>query len=318
MAAGQKDPYSTLGVARDADQKTIKKAYRRLAQQYHPDRNHDDSSAEERFKEVSSAYTLLADSKRRKAYDEFGDIALDPNFDPAAFRQRRGSPFGGGFDFGRGGGHGGMFDDLFSRGQGGFSRPRGPRPTKGRDLETSVQLELLEASQGCERSISINRATGPETLRVQIPPGTRDGARIRLARKGNLGVAGGPPGDLFCRIRYVPHPLFRVEEYDLHLDVPITLGEASLGAEVAIPTLDGRVTVNVAAGTDGGTRMRLRGKGIARPGADPAGDLYVTLTIRIPKDLDDAGREAILRLQAYGPDDPRHHLFEENEATDKK
>jgi DnaJ-class molecular chaperone len=326
MAAGRKDPYATLGVPRTSDEGAIKKAYRALAQRYHPDRNQDDEDAEERFKEISAAYSVLSDAKRRKAYDEYGDIALDPNFDPSSFRQQRGgSPFGGqGFDSshnragGQGGGFGNIFDEFFGNDSGGFARGRGPRRAKGSDLETSVRLQLLEASKGCERSISIKRSGTPEVLRVQIPPGTKGGARIRLAGKGNPGTAGGPPGDLFCRILLAPHPHFRVEEYDLHLDVPIGLSEAILGAEVEIPTLEGRVTLSVRPGTDAGTRLRLRGKGIQRPGDEAAGDLYVTLVIRVPKDLDDAGRAAVEELATYGPDDLRTHLFSDEASTDKK
>lgn len=319
MAGAQTDPYSILGVARDADAKAIKRSYRRLAQEHHPDRNQNDAVAEERFKQISSAYAVLSDTKRRKDYDEFGHIALDPNFNSEGARRARQNPFGGagfsnrGFGGGGPGGSGSLFDEFFANAAGGFSRQRAPRKVKGRDREVAVELELHEASEGCERSINVARASAgspSETLRVQIPRGTRDDARIRLVGKGGPGSHGGPAGDLYCRIRLRPHPFFRVDEYDLNLDVPISLKEAILGAEIEIPTLSGRVTLNVPAGTDAGSRLRLRGKGMARPGDKSPGDLYVTLLIQVPKELDDEAREHVTELDRLGPADLRKHLLD--------
>ncbi len=313
MARAQTDPYSILGVPRDADEKAIKRAYHRLAQEHHPDRNQDDSVAEERFKQVSGAYAVLSDPERRKNYDEFGQVALDPNFDANAARRASHDPFGAGGFSNRGGGFGGVFDDFFTNRAGGFSRHSTPRKTRGRDREVSLALDLREASQGCERSLAVGGGGSrpkSETLRVQIPSGTRDDARIRLAGKGDPGLHGGPPGDLYCRIKLRPHPFFRVEEYDLNLDVPISLKEAILGAEIEIPTLTGRVTLNVPAGTDAGARLRLRGKGMNRLGDKPAGDLYVTLLIRVPKELDDEARKHVDELDRLGPDNLREHLLD--------
>ena len=311
MAGAQTDPYAILGVPRDADPKTIKSAYRRLAQAHHPDLNRDNSIAEERFKQISGAYAVLSDPKRRQAYDEFGSIAMDPNFNADGARASRRNPFGTAFE-GRGG-FGNIFDEFFSNSAGGFSRQRGPRKTKGRDREVALQLDLREASEGCERSVSLGRAGTPrggEILRVQIPPGTRNDGRIWLAGKGDPGAHGGPPGDLYCRIKLRPHAFFRVDDFDLLLDVPISLKEAMLGAEIEIPTLTGRVTLNVPAGTDEGSRLRLRGKGMTRPGDKPAGDLYVTLLIRVPKDLDQEAREHVIELDKFGPDDLRKQLLD--------
>jgi curved DNA-binding protein len=316
MAGAAKDPYSILGVPRDADASAIKRAYRRLAQQHHPDRNQDDAVAEERFKAISGAYAVLSDSDRRKDYDEFGEIALDPNFNAKGARQARHNPFGGGGFSSRGfggGNSGSLFDEFFANAAGGFSRQRGPRKVKGRDREVTVELDLREASEGCERSLTAARAgsgTKPTTLRVQIPRGTRNDARIRLAGKGDPGAHGGPDGDLYCRIKLRPHAFFRVDEYDLNLDVPISLKEAILGAEIEIPTLSGRVTLNVPAGTDAGTRLRLRGKGMARPGEKPAGDLYLTLLIQVPKELDEDARNQLDELDRLGPANLRDHLLE--------
>ena len=312
MAGAQTNPYSILGVPKDADAKAIKRAYHRLAHEHHPDRNQDNPQAEERFKAISGAYAVLSDKKRRKDYDEFGDVALNPNFDANAARQAQQNPFGGrGFGADSTGGFGSVFEEFFSNSAGGYSRQRPPRATKGRDREVSLQLDLKEASEGVEKSITLSRAgAASESLRVRIPKGTRDDARIRLAGKGDAGKHGGPAGDLYCRIKLRPHPHFRVEEYDLRLDVPISLKEAMLGAEIEIPTLSGPVTLNVPAGTDAGSRLRLRGKGMARPGEKAAGDLYVTLLIQVPKDLDEAARKNVEELDALGPHDLRAHLLE--------
>ena len=312
MATAKKDPYVALGVARDAEASAIKRAYRRLAQQYHPDRNQGDSAAEERFKEVSAAYGVLSDPERRKDFDEFGPVALDPNFNSEQARRHSQGPFGGGgFSSQNAGGFGSLFDEFLSNSSGGFSRARAPRQSKGRDREVSLELDLIEASQGCEKSITVRgtQTTGPETLHVRIPQGTRDDARIRLAAKGDAGANGGPAGDLYCRIKLRPHAFFQVEEYDLNLEIPISLTEATLGAAIEIPTLAGRVTLNVPAGTDAGSRLRLRGKGMARPGDKAAGDLYVTLLIQVPKDLDDEGRKQVEELERLGPTNLRDHLF---------
>ena len=202
MAGRRMDPYSTLGVPRDVDEKTLKSAYRKLAHQHHPDRNDDDPRAEERFKEISAAYALLSDPKRRSAYDEFGEIALDPNFDADRARQTRG-PFGAGgaqgFDFGGDGAAdlGSLFGEFFAGGGAPGRSTRRPRAgARGEDREITVSLDLEEAARGCERSISVQRhiATGAmqrESLRVQIPAGVKEGARIRLAGKGDAGRGGG-------------------------------------------------------------------------------------------------------------------------------
>ena len=312
MAAAHTNPYSILGVARDADAKTIKRAYHRLAHENHPDRNQDNPRAEERFKSISGAYAVVSDDKRRKDFDEFGDAALNPNFNSDAARQAHQNPFGGGgFGGDSSGGFEGLFDQFFSNSSGGFSRQRGPQPTKGSDSEVALQLDLVEASTGVEKSISVSRlGSANETLRVRIPKGTRDDARIRLTGKGNHGAHGGAAGDLYCRIKLRPHPYFKVDEHDLRLDVPISLKEAMLGAEIEIPTLSGAVTLNVPAGTDAGSRLRLRGKGMARTGDKPAGDLYVTLLIRVPKDLDEDARKMVEEFDRLGPTDLRKHLLE--------
>ena len=311
MVQGQKsrDLYAQLGVARDADAEAIKKAYRKLAQKYHPDRNDSDPAAEERFKQISAAYAVLSDEKRRKDYDDFGDIAIDPNFDADKARQA-GHGFGGGFGpggvhFERGdgggfqdlGGFGSLFEDLF-RGGGGQARPRQRR---GADLETSIELDFTDAVLGCEQRISLDRGGERQNLSVRIPAGVEEGAKIRLAGKGQPGQAGGPPGDLFARVKIRPHRYFKRTDKDLGIEVPISVGEAIKGASIDVPTLTGTVSLRVPPGTDGGSRLRLRGKGVPGSSSTATGDLYVTIRIRVPKGL---GDEATEQLDALLDDDP--------------
>ncbi len=305
---GRKDPYATLGVARDADVDAIKKAYRKLAQQYHPDRNPDDATAEERFKEVSAAHAVLSDPERRKDYDEFGEIALDPNFDAekarAASHAFGGQQYGQGFSTGGfqdAGGLGSLFEDLFGGGGGGRGRTGTPFQRPGPDLETELTLGFVDAVRGCEKRVDVGRP-GPdgratrETLNVRIPPGVEDGARIRLAGKGGAGSGGGPPGDLYARVRVSPHPVLQRSGNDLSMEMPISVAEAVAGAQIDIATLDGRVTLKVPPGTDGGSKLRLRGKGVPAHAGRAAGDLYVTVRVRVPKNLSEEQRALVEEL----------------------
>ena len=309
-----------LGVGRTASADEIKKAYRALAQKYHPDRNADDAEAEEQFKAVSAANAVLSDPDRRAAYDEFGDIALDANFDAEKARQAQ-QTFGGGFGgagfqgggFGdQAGGFGSIFEDLFGGAQG-HGHPR--RPARGRDLEADLELEFRDAALGTERRISISRplangGVGSESLTVSVPPGVDDGQRIRLAGKGGEAPGGhGPAGDLLCRIRVRPHPYFKRDDRNLTLDLPVSMRETTLGAEVDVPTLENSVQLRVPPGADGGAKLRLRGKGIPAAGGKPAGDLIVTLRIKTPKQLDDEAREALERLLPDDGDELRKKRF---------
>jgi len=327
----RRDLYEVLGVARDADEATLKKAYRKLARQYHPDVNPGDAGAEERFKEVSEAYAVLSDPEKKRNYDEFGDVALSGGFDAEAARRTResfGARFGtGGGPGGRGAGgfeaffqegpggeemhFGGDLDELLERMMGrGRRGPAGPR--RGADLEAEIELDLRDAALGCEQRLTLARpGAGPprsEVVTVKVPRGMVDGARIRIPGKGAEGQEGGPPGDLHATIRVRPHPIFRAEGRDLHLELPVTFAEATLGAEIEVPTLEGRATLTLPPGTDGGKRLRLRGKGIPGAGRHADGDLYVTLRIRVPRDLDAEGRARVEAVRALGPEDPREEL----------
>lgn len=313
---GRKDLYAVIGVARDASADDIKKAYRKLAQKYHPDQNADDPAAEEKFKEVSAAYAVLSDEKRRKDYEEFGDIALDPNFDADKARQAGAQfgGFGGGESFSRGGGggfqdaggFGSLFEDLFGGGG-----PRQPRQRRGADLEAEIELDFMDAIKGSEQSLTLNRPDSgqSETLKVRIPPGVKEGGRIRLAGKGSPGLNGGPRGDLFAKVRIRPHPVFERDGNHIRLEAPITVAEAVNGASIEIPTLDGRVQLRIPAGTDGGSKLRLRGKGVPGRGGQNAGDLFVTVRIRVPKELEDEKREQLDSLLEQDPAELRRDLF---------
>jgi curved DNA-binding protein len=317
MAASEaKDPYKILGVARDADEDTIRKAYRKLARKLHPDVNPDNPAAEERFKAVSEANSVLSDSEKRKAYDEFGEVSFQSGFDAAEARRAR-DAFGGGFGgfANSGGGEAGApgFEDLFSNLFGRSGPGRGPRQRRGADLEARVDLDFLDAARGCEQRFQVSRPTRDgrprsESVTVRIPPGVADGGQIRLRGKGGEGLGGGPAGDLIATIRVRPHPLFRREDRDILLDVPVTISEATSGTKVEVPSLDGRVTVTVPPGTDSGSKLRLRGKGVAHPSGGAAGDFYVVIKIVVPRDLDDAASRQLAEIVSDKPADLREAL----------
>lgn len=314
-------------MGRDADADAIRKAYRKLARQLHPDVNPGDAAAEERFKEVSAAYAVLSDEEKRRNYDEFGDASLEGGFDAEAarkmrdaFGQRFGGPGAGGAPFGFGAGpEGGTafefgdLDDLLGRVFGGRGQ-QPPQGLRGADIEAVLELDFLEAARGGEKRLQLQvpderGAPKLQTVTVRIPAGVADGGQIRLRGKGAPGLGGGPPGDLLARIRVRPHPVLRREGRDLHVEVPVTVSEAVRGAKVDVPTLDGRATVTVPPGSDGGRRLRLRGKGVPDPSGGPPGDLYVTLRILVPRDLDTEGEAALDRLERFEPRDPREDLF---------
>jgi len=293
------DLYATLGVPKDADAATIKKTYRKLARDLHPDKNPGNKASESRFKSVNHAYDVLGDAGKRKLYDEFGEEALREGFDAEkarAYKQwqsRAGSGGGGGFRGGGGGYPGGAvnledlfsgsvpggsvdgdpFGDLFGR----ASRRRGP--VKGRDYEQELTVDFASAVKGT--SLQLRNPSSPEPVTVRIPPGAEEGSRVRIKGQGAASPNAGPNGDLILVIHVEPHSLFKREGDDLELEVPIWVSEAIKGAKVKVPTFDGDVTVKVPPGTQSGTKLRLRGKGVARKGRDP-GDLYVRFMVHVP------------------------------------
>lgn len=313
-----KDLYEVLGVPKTADEEAIKKAFRKLAMKYHPDKNPGKAN-EARFKEINQAQEVLSDSKKRALYDEFGEESLSQNFD--ADRARVIRQYGGAGPGGRGGGGGGrtvdvqdifggggpaaggdfsdIFGDLFSRGGAGGGRgQRAARPARGQDIEAEVTIEFASAVKGA--TLELTLGTGAP-VPVRIPAGANEGSRLRIPGQGSPGAFGGPPGDLRITVHVNPHPLFKREEDDLHLDLPITLAEAYRGEKVKIPTPDGEVTLKVPARTQSGNMTRLRGKGVARKGKEP-GDLYVRFIVHVPTEDSPEVAQAIDLLADKVPD----------------
>jgi len=294
------DLYKDLGVSRAASQDEIKKAYRKLAAQFHPDRNPNNKGAEERFKAVNRAHQVLGDAQKRALYDEFGEMALREGFDADAARAytRARSPFSGG---GRGGSGGFSFEDILGNGnigdifgemfRGGGARTSRRGSSKGMDLTSEVSVDLLSAIRGTQVLVSVH---GTDGIQVRIPPGAGDGDKVRVAGHGMPGQMGGPPGDLLLTVRVQPHPVFERDGLDLKMDLPLTPGEAFDGAKVTVPTPDGDVALKVPKGTQSGQVTRLRGKGVQRK--DKVGDLYVRFIVKLPAQASKAVAKAIAEL----------------------
>jgi molecular chaperone DnaJ len=362
------DLYKVLGVSKKASEDEIKKAYRKLARKYHPDRNPDDPKAEERFKEVQGAYDTLSDPEKRKEYDQggmFGGFGGGPG-GPG------GQPFGGAGGGGFGGDFGDILSNIFGRGGGGAQTQQ----QHGRDLETEVSLSFDQAVNGAQVSVTVPKAercttchgsgakpgTSPVTCprcegrgidaqsqgffsisqpcpqcggagqiiedpcptcggsgltrqtkryKVNIPAGVKDGARIRLAGKGEAGPRGGPPGDLYVTTRVKPSPVFkRLDGGNLEVTVPITIAEALRGATIEVPTLDGSKKIKVSPGTKHGTIQRLRGEGPPKPRSKGRGDIRYRLEIEVPQELTEEQEEAVEKLaEALNGSDPRAELL---------
>jgi curved DNA-binding protein len=317
-----RDFYEILGVSRNAEADEIKKAYRNLARELHPDRNPDDKAAEDRFKDVSNAYEVLSDDGKRKLYDEFGEVGLREGFDADAYRAATqgargyGGGFGGGgFDFGdlfnqapRGGG-GAQYDfnleDLFGGRRAGGAYARMPR--RGADLESEVTVDFRDAVLGCTRELSLRSAEGQRTIKVRIPAGVRNEGKIRLRGQGGKGADGGPDGDIILKVRVRKHPYFSMRGKQLHVTVPVTPLEAYAGAKVSVPTPEGSVQLTIPAGSQNGSKLRLRGKGIAQKGK-PRGDLIAHLEVVLPEAGSDQVKEALETVQEAFEGDPRSGL----------
>lgn len=307
MPENQRDPYSVLGVPRSADEDAIKKAYRKLAREHHPDRTRGD---DRRFKEINAAYEMIGEPEKRKLFDEFGAAAFRPGFNADAARQfsrmGRGGGFGGfhgGGGFPGGGGFGGGFGPMggvdleelmrqFGGAGGGFGPGagvgRGPR--RGQDLHASLDVEIGEALLGGQRQF---QASNGAEVTVRIPKGVRHGTRLRVAGKGGPGVDGGPAGDLILTVTLNVHPTLRVDGDDLEMDLPITFAESLLGAKVNLRTGRGTVTVRVPPHAEPGTRLRLKGMGLPKGGSDTReGDLYLVLRPTPPSATGPAVEEA--------------------------
>src|SRR5215207_4930148 len=357
-----KDPYQTLGVDRKASDEEIKKAYRKLARQYHPDRNPDDTAAEERFKDIQEAYSILSDPEKRKAYDSGGGIFGGGGFDPNAFR-------GGAGGFG---GFGDILSDLFGGARGGGARS--PRPERGRDLETEVHVSFDQAMEGAQIPVSVPMSapcptchgtgakpgtsptvcsrcqgrgveaesqglfsisqpcrqcggTGTEIkdpcptcqgsgrtrqvkrYRVNIPAGVRDGSRVRLSGKGEVGPRGGAQGDVYVITRVAESPIFKRRGDNLEVEVPITIPEAIRGATIEVPTLTGSKRIRVPPGTQHGTVQRLRGEGPPKLGGRGRGDMHYRLMIDVPNSLSKEQAGVVDELATVIDGNPRERLL---------
>lgn len=354
--------YEVLGVDKDAPPDEIKKAYRKLARKYHPDKNPGDKAAEEQFKEVQAAYDVLSDSEKRQQYDSWGSPGGRPQFGP-------GGSFT--FDFGDFGDLGDLLGGLFGRG----APSRGQRGRKGADVEVPVSLSFEDALRGVETTIPVSlesscseckgsgarAGTGPVTcpqcggrgvvaeaqglfalsqpcarcrgngtviedpckrcrgtgrerrtrrFKVQIPPGVKDGTRIRLRGKGEAGYGGAPAGDLFVVTRVAPSKRYRRRgESDLEIEVPVTYPEATLGATVEVPTPDGRVSLKVPAGTQDGKLLKIKGHGAPKLKGSGRGDLIARVRVTVPAKLTKAEREALEQLQKVSLEHPRDEAF---------
>ncbi len=343
MSVTKKDYYEILGVSRDAGEKELKAAYRKLARKYHPDVNKGDTRAEEKFKQISEAFAVLSDPTKRAQYDRGGHEAFGAGFDPFA-----------GFDV-RAAGLGDLAD-LFG-GMFGFDPGRSAhRAARGNDLKLELSIDFMEAINGttlnlrvprqhacsscggrgelpgsgsavcpdcsgqgrrtqpglpfaipcnrcqgrgrlagppCEACRGTGRRRGEENVKVRVPVGIKAGSTVRVAAKGDAGTAGGPPGDLYLKIRVKDHPLFRREGDDLVCELPIGIAVAALGGTAEVPTLDGKTTIQVPPGTRSGQRMRLAGKGVPAAGGRRAGDLHALIQIHPPAKLDRRSRELL-------------------------
>ena len=356
--AEKRDYYEVLGIQKGASEDEIKKAYKKLARQYHPDMNPGDKEAEEKFKEVNEANEVLSDPEKKARYDQFGFAGVDPNYGAGA----GGSAYGGGFDFGD---LGDIFGSFFGGGFGGGQRRNPNAPQRGESIRASVSVSFTEAAFGCEKSVTLERSeqcptckgngcapgTTPEicpdchgtgtvqtrrqtpmgvfasngpcrkcggtgrlihqpcpdcrgtgavrkrkTIKVNIPAGIDHGQTISLRGQGNAGKNGGPAGDLLITVMVQPHELFHRDGVDVFCEAPITFAQAVLGAELEIPTIDGKVKYSIPEGTQTGTVFRLKGKGIPVLNGRGRGDQYVTVTIETPRNLNKEQKEALRRF----------------------
>jgi curved DNA-binding protein len=295
MALSYTDYYEVLGVPHDADQDAIRRAYRKLARQYHPDLNSDED-AEDRFKELGEAYEVLSDPEKRERYDRLGANWREtereaPNESFEEFFTTQGWGDGAGVHFG-----GDLFEALF-----GARSQRTAGPMRGRDREALLELSLEDALAGGRRRLTLDG----RQVNVNFPAGVRDGQLIRLAGQGGEGYNGGPPGDLFLRVALKPHPRFhRRGDHDLDVDLPITPSQAALGTTVTVETPTGNAQIRVPAGSSSGRRLRLRGRGLPKRGGE-TGDLHAVVKIVVPKKLSDRERELYEQLAESSGTDER-------------
>jgi DnaJ-class molecular chaperone len=313
----KQDYYHVLGVQRGVTAKEIKQAYRRLARKYHPDVNPGDQAAEQKFKDISEAYSVLENPDNRSKYVQFGHQAFgnhSSGFDPFAFKRGRGDFATGNLRdlFGHQGGGGGfsegfgsIFEDIFG---GASQRSRRPEASS-RDLEQTVEITFEDAVRGTTLQLRIPRSNGDTArLQVKIPAGVNTGSKIRVAGKGKSGRYGGPAGDLYITTQVRPHAHFTRDGNDILCNLPVTLGEVILGAKIDVPTIDGAISMTVPAGTQNGRTFRLRGKGVPSLKGGQPGDQYVKVQVVLPPNIDELSRELLMEFDHRNPLQPRAHM----------
>ncbi len=303
--AEKRDYYQVLGVQKGSSKEEIKKAYRKLAMQHHPDRTSGNKESEAIFKEASEAAEVLLDDQKRARYDQFGHAGMGQG--------GQGGGFGGG-DFGD---LGDIFGDIFSGQASSGSRRRGggSTRTRGADLRYTLNISFEEAATGTEKLISFvrHRAGNEESakLSVSVPAGVGTGQRLKLKGEGDGAPSGGQTGDLYVIINVHEHPLFQRVDNDVHLDLPLSFVDATLGTTSEIPTLTGKATLKIPPGTPSGQIFRLKGKGFAPVGGPAAGDLLVKTVVDVPREVNDEQKEAIKRLASVGRNSPLVKTYQE-------
>jgi curved DNA-binding protein len=326
MPVQYKDYYETLGVPRSASDTDIKKAFRKLAREHHPDVAKDKKKAEEKFKEINEAYEVLSDPAKRKKYDELGanwksgaEFRPPPGWESFTGGRgfRRAGPGGQEFEFHFGGtGFSDFFEQLFgSMGRGGMGGARGfgrqagfeeeDFAERGRDIEGDIMVTLEEAMRGSLRSVTIRHHSRAETYQVKIPAGVTEGQRLRVAGRGEAGTGGGEAGDLYLRVRLAKHPDFAVEDRNLIFEAELAPWEAVLGTSVSVPTLGGRVNIKIPPGTQNGQKFRLCGRGLPQRATGSNGDLIVVTRIEVPSRITESERKLWEQLQRESRFNPR-------------
>ena len=311
-----KDYYDILGVSRQATQEEIKRGYRKLARKYHPDVSKE-ADADTRFQELGEAYEVLQDPEKRAAYDKFGkdwkngqDFEPPPNWD-AGF-EFSGSGYTG---EAAGGAHSDFFENLFGRSQYGGRTGQSAFRMQGEDQHAKIVINLRDAYDGSKQTITLSKAavneqgrvtTTPHTLHVTIPKGITEGQRIRLEGQGMPGMGGGPNGDLYLEIAFAPDPMFHAEKRDIYLTLPVAPWEAALGATLTVPTLGGNVQLTIPAGSQGGRKLRLKGRGLST--ASRKGDQYVELRIVLPEAKTEEQKALYKKMAEVMPIDPRTEM----------
>ncbi|MDP2333282.1 MAG: DnaJ C-terminal domain-containing protein [Reyranella sp.] len=300
------DPYSVLGVPRTASEDDIRKAFRSLAKKHHPDLNPGDKAAEAKFKEISQANDLLSDPEKRRRFDAGEIDATGQEMPPRGFyRDQAGGPGAG--KYAHAGGHesfvdmGGIFSEMFGD-RHGFGSAGGGFDMGGLPLTYTLRVPFLVAARGGKQRVGL---PGGKTLDIDIPEGAADGQTLRLKGQGMPGANGGPPGDAYVELRVEPHAFFEARDNDIHVELPVTLTEAALGGKIRVPTVGGAVMLNVPAGSNTGTSLRLRGRGLLDRKSGQRGDQYVKLKVTLPEQPDDKLKEFLEKWEAGRAYDPR-------------